>query len=417
MNKSLKVWVFTAKFPNKVQPWLANSIAQIAKLGSDIKIFSVMEGDKSYVNIVDEYALKDKTEYVKLSGYESFRQILSNFFNPNYTLNSIKGLLYSPRISNNHTSKVKKYLSFLTLSPFVVKQEIDIIHSHSEPAGYNLLPLVRSQSVPFIITFHGLPPKEVNQLTGAMRNEYTTIANAILVNTDFAKTQYINLGADAEKIRIIPQGIDTSLFGFRPKDYPKDGVVQVLTVGRYSKDKGQEYSIRAVADLINKGYSIKYTLIGEGINKSRLQQLVNELGISDVVDIRGSSVNEELIYEFQKAHIFILPSLSAINEGDCEETQGVTVQEAQACGAIVVATNTGGIPECVEDGVSAFLVEDRNTNAIANKVASIIDNKEKWTVWQTNARKHVEENYDINVIGNRVMKIYREVIEEYNGGR
>src|SRR5690606_2043888 len=112
---------------------------------------------------------------------------------------------------------------------------------------------------------------------------------------------------------------------------------------------------------------------------------------------------------YAKSHIFILPSLKAI-DGFHEETQGVAIQEAQASGLIVIATKTGGLPECVEDDRSAFLVEDRNSQAITEKLQWIIDNPEHWNQWQRDARRHVETHFDIDVTGDRLMQIYSDAI-------
>ena len=96
-----------------------------------------------------------------------------------------------------------------------------------------------------------------------------------------------------------------------------------------------------------------------------------------------------------------------------EETQGVAIQEAQSSGTIVVATKTGGIPECVEDGSTGFLVEDRNSDAIVKKVEWLMDNHQNWPEWQANARKSVEDNYDINVVGEKLMELYNALVNEH----
>jgi len=408
----MNVWVFTVKFPNAIQPWLANLVSQIPKNGGDVKIFALTKGDIDYNQIVDQYQLTDKTEYLKLFGFNNLISILSNFLNPKKIASALQGVITSANVKSKHKGNINNLISKLTLAPYLAKGGVDIIHSHSEATGHKLLPIVKAQGVPFVITFHGLPPHGVKQLSSEMRAEYTDAASVILVNTEFAKRQYAKLCSKENKIRILPQGIDTKHFKFKTKSFPQDGVLRILTVGRYSKEKGQVYAIEAIANLIKKGYLIEYTLIGAGPDKPRLQLFINELGIEKFVTIRSTTVNEELVQEYQKAHIYILPSLCGKNANDSEETQGVTIQEAQACGALVIATRTGGIPECVLDGESAFLVNDRDSQAIEEKIEWVINKPEKWPYWQEKARLHVEQNYDIDIIGQKMMGLYKELVEK-----
>lgn len=408
MAEKMKMWVVTAKFPNINQPWLSTAIAQIPKQGMSLKIFSTNRGDHNYTKIVDDYNLLEKTEILEASGLKSLKKLFINFVSPKYFFRSIRGLFNSQTLGSKHKGMFSNLLTRLILAPYLIKGDVDIIHCHSEPAGHKLLPLIKSQGVPFVITFHGLQPLGVNRLPVNMRVEYTEHAAVILVNTEFAKRSYAKLGADITKIKVIPQGLDTNQFAYMPKLFPEDGVVKILTVGRFNQEKGQKYAIEAIAQLISKGRKIDYTLIGQGPDKEQIRQLVHHLEIQQHVHFLPVMSGDKIIAEYQKAHILILPSLKA-ESGFLEETQGVVIQEAQACGTLVVATETGGIPECVEDGQTAFLVKDRSASAIADMVIKVIDNSREWPRWQKNARRSVEQNYDIDVIGKKISTLYHQL--------
>jgi colanic acid/amylovoran biosynthesis glycosyltransferase len=405
----IKVWIFSEKFPNTIQPWLANSIAQVVRLGGQVSIFSNLIGDKVYSHVVDRYDLLNNVEILHFDGFKSILKILTNFLSINYFTKSFYGIFISPQFLSKHKNPLSNIVTSFVLAPYLVPQNIDIIHSHFEISGHKLLPIVRAQKVPFVITFHGLPPPNVNQLPDLMRFEYTELASVILVNTEFARSQYEGLNVDKSKIQILPQGTDTKKFKFIAKPYPDDGVVKILTVGRLSVDKGQKYALEAIAQLIRNKFHIEYTIVGQGPDIDKLISRVKELDIEKFVSFKTGLTELELIEEYHLAHIFILPSLRDY-DGYHEETQGVVIQEAQSCGAIVVATKTGGIPECVKDGETAFLVENRNANVIAEKVKWIINNPLNWSLWQENARKSVEEKYDIDVIGEKLMRIYKGLI-------
>ena len=100
-------------------------------------------------------------------------------------------------------------------------------------------------------------------------------------------------------------------------------------------------------------------------------------------------------------------------DGYHEETQGVVLQEAQACGKLVIATRTGGVPECIDDGRSAFLVPDRDPEALARQVEILLDHPERWPEWQAAARSWVEEKYSMPVLGRRLARIYLDVLKKH----
>lgn len=412
MIPKIRALIVATKFPNTIQPWLANSTAQVVKQGGNVCIFSMEKGDINYSAIIDEFDLKKQTEIMHYGGKSKLLAIANNFLNPRNIVKSIRGLLTASRHLSKHKSRTSNITAALVLAPHFIKRDIDIIHSHFEITGHMMLPVIRAQQKPFIITFHGLPPPGVSQLPEAMRNEYIDAADTILVNTEFAKKQYMSLGAPAEKIVIIPQGIMTKDFVFFAKPKPEAAPVELLTVGRFHSDKGQQYVLQALPKLIELGYNLHYTLVGAGPERANLENLAAQLNLQRYVTFHTTISEQKLKEIYARAHIFIFPSLTD-KTGFHEETQGVAIQEAQASGLIVVATKTGGIPECVEDGKSAFLVEDRNAQAIADKVQWIIDNPQNWNEWQHSARQYVETHFDIDVIGKRLMQIYADTIAQH----
>lgn len=412
MRQKIRTLIVSTKFPNTIQPWLANSTAQIVKHGGSVEIFSMEAGDRHYASVVDEYQLTNKITYLNFSGKKILFAIANNFFNPRNTLSSIKGLFIAPKYLSKHKTFISNLIGTLVLAPHFVKKELDLVHSHFEITGHKFLPVARAQQVPFVVTFHGLPPPGVSQLPDKMRREYIDAADVILVNTEFAKKQYVTLGAPSGKVQIIPQGIVTKNFTFTAKPIPTNAPIELLSVGRFHTDKGHQYVLQALPDLLKQGYNLHYTLVGTGPERGRLEKMAEELGLQNVVSFHSIVSEQKLKEIYARAHIFIFPSVKAI-DGFHEETQGVAIQEAQASGLIVIATKTGGIPECVEDGKSAFLIDDRNPTSIADKIRWVIDNPQRWNEWQHNARHHVETYFDIDVIGDRLMQIYADTIAQF----
>jgi len=406
----LKVLVITEKFPNIIQPWLANSVAQIIKHGGDVQIISQRNGDEEYACVVDDYSLKDKVIFVRIWGGWLALSALRSIFRlwSVRRIRKVYGAIKNP--GRSFPSAFRKLLNILALSSLYELRDIGVIHSHFERSGYKLLPVVKSLDVPFVVTFHGLEPPGVLGLPNELRKEYLDASDLILLNTEFAKALYMKLGAKKKKIYIIPQGTDTQMFTYRERDLPDERPLKLLSVGRLSADKGHEYTIRAVKELVDLGEDVQLTIIGQGPDKDDLMGFIDSLLLSGRINIRTGLSESELIERYHEADIFVLSSISS-EGGWHEETQGVVLQEAQATGALVIATRVGGIPECIVDGENGFLIEEKNSLAITEKIQWLLSHKTEWERWRKNARKHVEEKYDIDVIGRKMYHIYEHLAD------
>ncbi len=91
-----------------------------------------------------------------------------------------------------------------------------------------------------------------------------------------------------------------------------------------------------------------------------------------------------------------------------------TLKEAMAMGLPVIGTLHGGIPELVKDGVSGFLVPERDADAIANKLSYLIEHPEIWPLMGKAGRTYVESRYDINRLNDELVQIYRQVLMTNN---
>jgi len=407
----LRVLTVTAKFPNLIQPWLVNHLVQISKNNGDNRIVSLNKTRQNYSREIDEYELDKKCYLLNTSKVDLLISFLRTVFIPKNVLRFTRIVKPYYHFSGVFQLGLREFVfGFLALPAFT--PEFDLIHCHSEPAGNRLLPLLKANGAPIVITFHGLPPAGVKPLTEKERKTYTNAALAIFVNTRFAKKQYVSLGAPCEKIQIIPQGLNLSSWPYTERCFPRNSTINLLTVGRLHPDKGHTFALKAVRKLIDNGTNIRYTIVGGGPERRSIEDEIEELGLIQVCDIH-SDVSDELLRKiYGRSHIFLLPSVRA-HDGFHEETQGVVLQEAQASGLITVATKTGGIPECIDDGVSGFLVKDRDTDSIVSVLEMIISQPEKWSEWQKSGRKWVEKNFGDEVIGLKMQEAYRAVISEF----
>jgi phosphatidyl-myo-inositol dimannoside synthase len=151
-----------------------------------------------------------------------------------------------------------------------------------------------------------------------------------------------------DRIRVVNPGVDVSRF--RPAD-PDLAVREalgwgnrpvVLTVGRLQKRKGHDMLIRALPEIRAQIPNVLYVIVGNGEELSSLQELVKSFNLSDHVQFRIGTSDEELIRCYQQCDLFVLPNRTI---GHDIEGFGMVLVEAQACGKPVVAGDSGGTRE------------------------------------------------------------------------
>lgn len=199
-------------------------------------------------------------------------------------------------------------------------------------------------------------------------------------------------GCSPDKIVVHHSAIDCSKFTFQPKKLPENGIINIVSAGRFVEKKGFGYAIRAIARLVQKYPNIHYRIIGEGVLKKKYKKLIKRLNIGDKVKLDGWHTHEEYINILNKAHIFIAPSVIA-KDNDQEGIPNV-LKEAMVTGLCVVATDHSGNAELIEHGVSGFLVPERNSYAIYRAIEYLLKNPKKWLSLQLAAAHKIHEDFD-----------------------
>ena len=413
---AITVLTITARFPNLVQPWLVNQLIEIIRNGGDNRLLATNADRDVVPDNVREYGLAERCEYVPVERGAQARSLLGALGQRQGRRAVLRGLGRLPRVFGSRHLTIREKFGALLLLPFLGIEGIDAVHSHSEIMGSRLMAVIVALNVPLVITFHGLPPAGVEPIAPEVRQRFTALAEVILLNTQFARQQYVSLGAPEEKIRILPQGLRLGDFPFQARSLPDDGPMEVLSVGRFHPDKGQEFTISAIRQLQDRARNVVLHLVGNGPERPKLEALASETGVADRVHFYSKLSDAELRGLYQRAHVFVLASVKSRDRFH-EETQGVVLQEAQASGLITIATATGGIPECIDDGVSGFLVADRSAQAIADALEHVLVHPQQWSAWQQAGREWVEQRFSVEVIGQQTWQIYQSLLAERRPGR
>jgi len=185
------------------------------------------------------------------------------------------------------------------------------------------------------------------------------------------KQVLINFGANPDQITITPSGADSKLFyGASPESHPP----VVLFVGRLVAKKGPLDALEAFVRARNRlepaiAMAMRLRLIGDGPMRTALENRIEELDLSECVEMLGVRSPQEIADRMRRSRCLLLPSRTA-PDGDSEGCP-VVVLEAQLSGLPVISTFHAGIPEVVLNGETGLLSQEGDVEGLASALMRI----------------------------------------------
>jgi colanic acid/amylovoran biosynthesis glycosyltransferase len=416
MSIAFIVW----KFPSLSETFILNQITGLMDRGQKIDIYA-LDGppavhSKTHPD-VEKYGLLDRTFYAPKIPKNYFARLLkgvglvfANFFkDPLVLLRSLNVFKYGKQAASLR-------LLYATI-PLVGKAPYDIIHCQFGTTGQYGMSLRRIGAVEgkLVTSFRGYDiSRELKKHGDNFYNELFTTGDFFLTNCEYFKRRIVSLGCDEKKVVVHASGIDCDRFLLASDRRRPQGAIRVVTTGRLVEKKGIEYGIRAIAKLAKAYPNIEYHIIGDGPLRGDLQRLIRELAVNGKVRLLGARNQSEIIHILANSHIFVGPSVTARNGN--EDAPINTLKEAMAMGLPVIGTQHGGIPELIEDSVSGYLVPERDTEAIAAKLAYLIEQPHVGAEMGRAGRKRVEEHYNLTRLNDQLVEIYRRLLVDRYAG-
>ncbi len=194
-----------------------------------------------------------------------------------------------------------------------------------------------------------------------------------------------NLVGVSQETRKIPFGVDLEEFKPNDKIRVEDRLV-IGTTKSFEPIYGLQYLLKAFSLVAQNNSNIQLILVGDGSQRSYLESLAKELGIFELTEFTGRVSHQEIAAYLALMDIFVVPSLL--------ESFGVAAAEASAMEIPVIASDVGGLPEIVKDGLTGLLVPPANTKALALALKRLIDDPELRSTLGKGGRKLVSEKYD-----------------------
>src|SRR5205814_4332569 len=233
----------------------------------------------------------------------------------------------------------------------------------------------------------------------------------VLVRSESLQRALVDLGCDPEKIEIQRTGIPLEEFPFRDRAAPQNGEWRFVQAGRLIEKKGWPVTLRAFSTFLKQHPNATLTIAGEGPLLPELQNLARELNIADRVSFSGFVSQDELREIYYCSHIFLHPSQTG-RDGNQEGIPN-SMLEAMATGLPVFATEHGGIPEAIENGVSGVLVRERDDEALARALLKAAQDPGFLSRIGHAGGEVVRKNFDLSTQAQRLEEIYLNLVQAF----
>lgn len=265
--------------------------------------------------------------------------------------------LARPQVPN----RVRRQVVTARLMALAWRHSVGVIHVHH---GYRLHEVIgtrRRLRIPLVLSLHG------HDITGAFDahpRRYIgamPYIDAVVVPSRFLAGIAAERGFPAERIHVIPSGVDTERF--TPTPLP-DRTRDILFVGRFVEKKGLDVLMAAWPQVQRAVPEARLRILGYG----PLEGLARSGG--DGVEVVVHPNHEQVRQAIRQAYVVVTPSRTAAD--DSVESLLIVNLEAQASGRPVVTTRHGGIPEFVADGETALVVPENDAEALAGALTTVL---------------------------------------------
>jgi glycosyltransferase involved in cell wall biosynthesis len=263
----------------------------------------------------------------------------------------------------------------------------------------------RLAGVPIIVNQEHGWSYEGKRLRRFLDRHVVARGDAMLAVSQHDRRQIIDIeGIPPRLVRVLPNGIEpmpTTGRDIRAELGGTPGTALIGAVGRLAPEKAHADLIRAVASLRDESRDLRCVIAGEGPEEHKLNELIRELNVHEHVRLLGPRLD---VHDIIRA--LDVAVLCSKNEGS-----PLALIEYMACGAPIVATAVGGVPEMIEHGVHGLLVRPNDPAGLAGAIGRLLDDPGLAGRLGGQARQRQRSEFDLGVVVTRLEHLYLELCD------
>lgn len=410
-KRDVKIGFIHNSYPVLSQTFISKEMLGLQELGLSLNVYSLFHPQEEQEDRT--YPLRNAIDY--LIPTLSAKKLIGShvYFALTKPLRYVSTLFLTLKKRQSKTSVIKLLLTvarkketskeqrqdlllhFLLAPPLAKKMQNDgvtFVNSHFADAAASFAMLTaKLLKLDYAVTTHAY------DIFTPQYNLQDKLKNArfVLTCTNYNKAalQAHESGIDPHRIKAIYHGIDTSKF--ERQNRPDNKKIELLSVGRLVPKKGFDILIQACAQLRDLGFEFTCRIVGDGPIYGELARLIDETRLHDEVKLIGALPSDEIKAFYERADIFVLPCVIE-DDGNRDGIPNV-IAEAMAMELPVVSSNISGIPELVEDGVTGYLTEQRDVDAVVQKLDLLLREKTLRREMGQAARIRVKSVFDSKV--------------------
>jgi len=295
----------------------------------------------------------------------------------------------------------------------IKKIQPDIVLCHFGYTAMRIFPAVKALKLPIVVHFHG------RDISVSLRNKWyrwslknmiNHFSAAVVVGSHQRRKLIDEYFMEEDRVFLIPCGVPTDVFNLVEPRSGNSGI-QFVSVSRVSEEKGIGYSVRAFAKIATSMLDARYVIIGDGPLRREIEDMVQSFELGERVSIVGMKSPEEIIEYLRLSDVFIQHSVQSQN-GSIEGF-GVTVAEASSMGLPVVVTDCGGIADQVVDGVTGYIVPQRDVSAMAERMKQLAGNIERRKEMGRAGRLRMVDHFDTKLQVQKLEEVLIEAVDAW----
>ncbi|MDD5615455.1 MAG: glycosyltransferase family 4 protein [Candidatus Methanoperedens sp.] len=298
-----------------------------------------------------------------------------------------------------------------TLPFHILKEDFDIIHTHLPTpwsADWSAIFSIGKRK-PLVLSYHNdiVGDGAANYIAKGYNRTALKFVLKIARKIIISHSNYLDFSPHLkeyhEKIEIIPYGVDVGRFAFR-KTEAENTIFFLSLLDEYHKYKGLDYLLESMRLVKKEIPRVKLKIGGGGKLVQYYKEKAGILGLEDNVEFLGYIPNEIIPEYYTNCNLFVLPSISASQEGF-----GIVSLEALASGRPVIGTDIVGIAEDIKKHDTGLVVKSGNTKALADAIIRILSDKKEAERMGANGRELIEKKYSWTKIVRKMEDLYNSL--------
>ena len=394
----MRIAYLTGEYPRATDTFIQREVAALRQQGAEIHTFSVRPTGEEHM--VGEEQKQERNQTFYILPPRPFKLARSHFnlliSSPKRYFQALK-LAWSTRIHGlrGNFYQLFYFLEAGILAQEIKKREIGHLHNHFGDSSCSVAMLAACLGgFSYSFTLHG--PYIFFQPYHWRLDEKISRALFVSCISNYCRSQGM-IFAPIEKwdqMHIVHCGIDPTLF--KVVSHQGKGK-RLLFVSRLTVVKGLPILLSSLLSLKQQHPNVILTVVGDGSDRTYLEQMTADLGLSDNVKFVGYKSQAEVREYFEQTDVFVSSSFA--------EGVPVVLMEAMAAGVPVVAPQIAGVSELVENNVSGYIVPAGDTDSFTQSIEKLLNDCELRNKFGTAGRNKVETEFNLNLESQKLYKI------------